>query len=192
MRTFSSQSCFLELLSRFFCIWLWFYTAVTLSLVYTRSKDKKRHKSNLSWKKNGLKFITECQNVDGKKKMGKLVAPCCSCSHKTVSIYFSSNITINNIVNNVAITMYRSAQQSKYNNTWPSYNNRLPSVKPKSHLLIEVLNITVPGILPGIHTSRLTLVYKHQGKIYVWSDSWYEAYIPSTSYLCLHGTPPEW
>lgn len=91
--------------------------------------------------------------MDGKKIFWKLVAPCCSYGHKTVSIYVSSNITINKIVDDDAIKMYGSALQSKYKNMWPPYNSRLlPSVKPKCYCLIEVLNITVPGILPSTQT----------------------------------------
>lgn len=93
------------------------------------------------------------KNVDNKKNLKKLVAPCCSYGHKPGSMYVSSNITINKIVDNVAIKKYGSTLQSKYRNMWPSYNSRLLlSVKPKSFSFNWSVNITVPGILPSIQT----------------------------------------
>lgn len=85
------------------------------------------------------------------------------------------------IVDDVAITMYGSALQRKYKNMWPLYNSRLPSVKSKSYLLIEMLNITVPGILPSTHTH--TALETARQNIHA-SDSWSDqtAYILFTSY----------
>jgi len=87
------------------------------------------------------------------KNFWKLVAPCCNYGHKTMTIYVSSNKTLNKIVNNVAIKMYGSALQRKYKSVLSSYKSRLiPSVKSKSYLLIEVFSITVPSMLPSIQT----------------------------------------
>lgn len=56
-------------------ILLGLYTTEALSLVYIRTKIKKRHKTNSGWKENALKSIKEWQNVDGRQIFWKLVAP---------------------------------------------------------------------------------------------------------------------
>lgn len=130
---------------------------MALSLVYTRTKAKKNNKKDTKaiWDE-GKQLKVNCRGLrmgmEKKKIIKKLLAPCCSYGHKTWSMYVPSNITINEIVNKVAIKLYRFALQSKYKNMLPSYNSRLHSVKLKSYLLIEVSNITVPGILPSIQT----------------------------------------
>lgn len=105
---------------------------------------------------------------------------CCTYDHKTVSVYVSSNITINKIVDNDVIKMYRSALQSVM---WSSCNSRpLPPVNPKSYLLFEVLNTTDPDTLPSILT--YTALQTSRQNLHVARS---KSCMPFTSYLCLDG-----
>lgn len=122
-------------------------------------RTKRDTKAIWAGRKMAWSSLQSGKNVYGKKKFWKLVAPCCNNGHKTVSVYVSSNTTINK----AAIKRYRSAPQSKCKNMWPSHRSRLlPSAKAKSYLLPEVLNTAVLAQCPP---SRLTLLRRYRGKL---------------------------